>query len=158
MLCSASRRRGRFQLQGDSGGLPFLLAQHRLELFGFFPSSVDFGVRPIFDGLEMQRLGVTLGSHAAFMRLERFVQLHRTLLPSIALLQELSHFLAGLLLHETLDVRQSRLGDLTRLTRASRLISYRPLMVILEMTVSSDTPCWNSGYRLFRRERSRFEI
>ena len=51
--------------------------------------------------------------------IEGLGKLIRTLLQLIALLQELRE-LTGLLVHETLDFRQSRIGDLTGLIRTPR--------------------------------------
>ena len=118
-LGGTRRSHGRFQPRGDRRGFPFLLSQRCLEGFGLFPGSIDFSMRSIFHRPNMRRLDLTFGRYAAFVRVEGLGELLGTLLPPITLLQEFSQ-LASLLLHETLDVRQSRFGDLTGLIRALR--------------------------------------
>jgi len=78
-----------------------------LEGFGFFSGPIDFRVRAIFDGTNVRRLCLSFGRHDAFVRVEGLVKLLRPLPEPIALLHKFSQ-LASLLLHETLDVRQSR--------------------------------------------------
>lgn len=73
-------------------------------------------MRPVFHCTKMLRLGIALVFRCAFMCLERLVKLLCALLPNCALLSEFCQ-LPGLLLHETLDVRQSRFSDPSGLIR-----------------------------------------
>jgi len=120
VLGRANRSYRCFQSRSDGGCLPFLLPQRRLQGFGFFPGPVDFRMRAILDGPHMRRLGLAFSRHDTLVRVEGLGELLCTLLPPIALVRELSQ-LAGLLLDETLDIRQSRFSHLTGLIRALRL-------------------------------------
>ncbi len=118
---------GRFQLHGDRRGISLLLSQGSLQRFAFFPGSIDFRVCTIFDASNIHFLAISFGLQDRQMILQlttkrlnlRGLSVAECLQP-IALLRELSQ-LAGLLLDETLDIRQSRLSHLTALIRALRL-------------------------------------
>jgi len=70
-LGRARRRLSRFQPRGHRRGFPFLLPQHRLEGFGFFPRPIDFGVRSIFYRPNVCRLRLALGGRRGFVCVER---------------------------------------------------------------------------------------